>query len=252
MSHKKEKLFNYLERHNYANLTKVVFPTTSNGENLIEIKSENAARKSRVNALKRYQTFSGLKPTGRVNKLTLAQTEKPYCSFPDVTTAEIMALSFSPPGWNTTNISYGFLNSTPQLSLSDVRNAIRRAFDLWKSAFSPFQFREISLDDGPMIAIRFVTGEHGDDFPFNGADNDLAHAFLPNDGGDIHFDDAESWGVNGSPTKKDLFTVAAHEIGHALGLGHSTLEASWMFKKYLGPRHTLHQEDVSNIRNLYS
>jgi predicted Zn-dependent protease len=46
-------------------------------------------------------------------------------------------------------------------------------------------------------------------------------------------------------------TVAAHEIGHALGLGHSMVQASLMFKTYQGSHRFLHQDDITKIRNLY-
>jgi hypothetical protein len=107
-----------------------------------------------------------------------------------------------------------------------------------------------------MILIRFVTGSHADGFPFAVAEGDLAHAFPPNYhvpglAGDIHFDDAESWSDSTSAATKDLVTVAAHEIGHALGLGHSMVQASLMFKTYQGSHRFLHQDDITKIRNLY-
>ena len=43
------------------------------------------------------------------------------------------------------------------------------------------------------IVVKFVKGDHGDDDPFEGAGGALAHAFFPVYGGDVHFDDDETW-----------------------------------------------------------
>ena len=56
----------------------------------------------------------------------------------------------------------------------------------------------------------------------------VAHAFFPKDG-KIHFDEEETWNVN-SKEGTDLLMTATHEIGHALGLGHSEV---FCFKIYL-------------------
>jgi len=46
------------------------------------------------------------------------------------------------------------------------------------------------------IEVRFVYLDHGDGNAFDGAGKVLAHAFFPQYGGDIHFDDAETWASN--------------------------------------------------------
>lgn len=93
----------------------------------------------------------------------------------------------------------------------------------------------------------------------------LAHAFEPGNeavfgaggsiGGDIHLDVNRNWVDDPTDTTADsdfdLFTVLLHELGHALGLGHSRVSGSVMQANYLGARRTLHADDIAGIRAIY-
>nr|XP_023654372.1 matrix metalloproteinase-25-like isoform X2 [Paramormyrops kingsleyae] len=87
----------------------------------------------------------------------------------------------------------------------------------------------------------------------------LAHAFFPGTdalAGDAHFDDEETWSFGGDTGSTDLFTVAIHEFGHALGLSHSSSEHSIMRPYYLGSvgdiqKYRLSADDRLGIQTLY-
>nr|KAG5713310.1 hypothetical protein BaRGS_007837 [Batillaria attramentaria] len=104
------------------------------------------------------------------------------------------------------------------------------------------------------IMIQFASRYHQDGYPFDGKGMILAHAFFPGTGkgGDTHFDDDEHWTLN-STDGVDLFMVAAHEFGHALGLAHSADPGALMYPWYQGfsGKFILPRDDTEGIQKLY-
>lgn len=201
-------------------------------------------------ALVKFQERYGLSPTGKVDKATQDLMKKPRCGFPD--TAEFVAQGNK---WATNNLRYGFVEFTPDLTQAETRAAVSTALSYW-AAVTPLTFAEVPNSSDPEIRIRFVAGDHGDGSPFDGASGVLAHAFYPPpNGGDIagdsHFDEAETWSVSLPATGIDLYTVGAHEFGHALGLAHSTVAGALMYPYYGGPHRFLDADDIAGIQSIY-
>ncbi|KAI3872531.1 hypothetical protein MKX03_012230 [Papaver bracteatum] len=94
--------------------------------------------------------------------------------------------------------------------------------------------------------------------PFDGTLGTLAHAFSPPNGR-FHLDGAEDWIVDGDVSTTtirsavDLESVAVHEIGHLLGLGHSSVEESIMYPTISSRKKkvVLRDDDIQGIKVLY-
>lgn len=68
------------------------------------------------------------------------------------------------------------------------------------------------------------------------------------DAGDIVINTAQTWKINND---YDLLSVAIHEIGHSLGMGHSAITAANMYTYYAWMKQSLHSDDVAGIQYLY-
>lgn len=203
-------------------------------------------------ALFAFQKRNGLLETGLLDEATIGLMNTPRCGFPDVGEYAVEGRK-----WTKNDLTYGFENFTGHLSAGDIRSALAEAFGLWGSV-TKLTFAEIPLANSPDIKIKFVIGDHGDGSSFDGPAGVLAHAFYPppNGGdlaGDVHFDGAEKWSVAlpVPASSFDLVSVAAHEIGHALGLAHSNIQPALMYAYYSGVHRFLHSDDIAGIQSIY-
>ncbi|XP_076833480.1 collagenase 3 [Brachyhypopomus gauderio] len=201
--------------------------------------------------LKEMQRFFGIAQSGGLDPHTLAVMKAGRCGVPDV---ENFSIHPGRPRWENNTITYWVENYTPDLRMEEVETALQLAFQLWSDA-TPLNFIRVNHSAADII-MSFSTKDHGDFFPFDGPRGVLAHAFQPGGGvgGDVHFDDDELWTVDSGQSGYDLFTVAAHELGHSLGLSHSKDPDALMYPKYktLHPaRNVLPRDDTLGIQALY-
>jgi Matrixin/Putative peptidoglycan binding domain/Clostridial hydrophobic W len=214
-------------------------------------------------ALRLFQQTMAIPETGVVDPETAAALEQPRCGVPDVP-SRARAMSALPPAFvargcdyeaDFRTLTYSFLRGTPDLPGRQEVQAVRNAFASWQQQIS-IDFQEVGAANNPNFPIGWFIGDHGDGAPFDGVGNILAHAFYPppcggTHSGKMHFDDDELWALAGGANQFDVETVALHEIGHLLGLAHSTVVGSVMFPTYGGVRRNLSQDDIDGIRSLY-
>ncbi|XP_039735418.1 matrix metalloproteinase-17 [Pteropus medius] len=209
------------------------------------------------------QRFGGLEATGVLDEATLALMRTPRCSLPDLPAeapARRRRQAAAPAKWNKRNLSWRvrtFPRDSP-LGRDTVRALMHYALKVW-SDIAPLDFHEVAGSTAD-IQIDFSKADHADRYPFDGPGGTVAHAFLPGDrltAGDAHFDDDEAWTFRSADAHgMDLFAVAVHEFGHAIGLSHVAAPHSIMRPYYQGPvgdplHYRLPYEDRVRVWQLY-
>ncbi|KAL4289912.1 hypothetical protein GQ457_14G006930 [Hibiscus cannabinus] len=231
-------------------------------------------------ALETYQRNFNLNVTGELDDRTLEQIVRPRCGNADIVNGTTSMNAGKPSSFRTVGVGhlhttghYTFFPGTPRWPVNrrdltyaflpangltdEVKTVFANAFQKW-SAVTPLTFTETDSYSTADLTIGFYSGDHGDGEPFDGVLGTLAHAFSPTSGR-FHLDADENWVVSGDVTRSaiasavDLETVAVHEIGHLLGLGHSSVEDAIMYPTISSRTRKVElvEDDIQGIQSLY-
>lgn len=173
---------------------------------------------------------------------------------------ELVTISFQIDGTNLggvySDMNYAF-DSNPNLT-GVWQSEILRAAQVWAQQTN-LNFVVVGDSGANIGSGAYQQGSNTiGDIRIGGYDfgnSTLAQAYSPppgsnySIGGDIQFNTATAFNVGSGI---DLFTVAVHEFGHALGLNHSAVSTAQMFSTYNGVKSSLASDDIAGIRNIYS
>lgn len=174
---------------------------------------------------------------------------------------ELVTLSFQPDGTNLGGVTSNLFSTMDARWATSVwQREILRAAQVWAQVTN-LNFALVSDSGTDSGSGNYQQGDStfGDIRigAYNSGGSNLGSALMPppvnnySAAGDFTLNSTPNWVIN-QGGGYDLFTVAAHEIGHTLGLYHSTVSSAEEYSFYNAIKSTLRSDDIAGIRANYS
>jgi predicted Zn-dependent protease len=213
-------------------------------------------------AAKVFQKWFGLKQDGVVGPKTVRAMQEPRCGCPDILDdekkehAEYLQMrelvEEKRAKWSKSALTYAIDGYVTGLSRQLQAEMIKKAFESWTNHID-LEIHRCSIRKVKEADIVIGNGR-GKQHGFDGQGGTLAWAYLPRKNKQLRmrFDLAETWVKHPFERGIHLQSVAAHEIGHLLGLKHSRHKGALMapyYNPFVGKPQV--KDDISRIQSLY-
>ena len=165
--------------------------------------------------------------------------------------------SIMPDGTNIAGVSSNLVATLNQRLGSNWIGVVNDSFAQWES-ITNVNFARVADSGAPLASGSYQQGSP--DFGdiriggFAQGSNVLAFTLYPpptngsSSSGDVVFNSNQQWNIG---SNYDLQTVLMHEVGHALGMGHSTDPTAVMYAYYGGVDSRLNSDDVAGVRSIW-
>jgi len=259
--------------------------------NLSKTKSENYGGAippcALTNAIREFQLFNQISPSdGKLTKETIkkmaedrcgnhdAKCDTPKCKVEDRYSAQEPSLrrkryvvrrkKWKVSRTGTFNVAYFYENEYDSnaagkeghdhsMTVEVMKKEVEKGLAEW-TKYAGLTFIEVDNKKKADVKIRFGSDDHGEKAKkayFDGPYGVLAHMYYPRNG-KMHFDQSENYTAAHEGGGISMHFVAAHEMGHGLGIEHSANPKALMAPYYIGYREQmLLSDDIMAIRHLY-